>query len=99
MWRRLGVVVMAVALLAMGGGIWVATGSAGSVMVDEDEETCGPVVIEWIWFTDRGPEAAACGRLANETMNRALALFLGGALALTVVVGVGLVTVGQPDDE
>jgi len=90
---------MVVALIAMGAGIWVATGSAGSVAVEEATETCGPVVIEWTWFADGGPKEAACGRLANEAMNRALALFLGGALALTAVVGVGLVTVRPPDDE
>lgn len=46
-----------------------------------------------------GPESGACGHLAARAMNRAVVLFLGGALVLTIVVGAGLLLVRPPDDE
>ena len=99
MWHRIGVVLAGLSVGAMVIGIWIATGSAGAVQIDGANKNCGSVVLEWTPFANEEPESGACGHLAAGAMNRAVVLFLGGALVLTTVVGAGLVLVRPPEDE
>lgn len=99
MWHRLGIALAVLSVAAMVLGIWIVTGSAGAVQIDGTTRNCGAVVIEWTPFANEEPESGACRHLAARAMNRALVLFLGGALVLTTVVGAGLLLGRPPEDE